>query len=156
MEKIKNVMPIPNWFYTIGELPTSFMESMTYQEQLLWLYNYLNTTIINTFNEIITKFNTMDDDFTTLQNNFNTLNTNVTNFENTMTQDFQTAITTLNTNLANGLTAIETSLSAQLPQLAENVISAKIQAGELNCQLGTSYNDSTEELTFTIQIVEGD
>lgn len=35
---------------TIGNLPTSYMASMSYEEQLLWLCNYLEKTIIPTMN----------------------------------------------------------------------------------------------------------
>lgn len=143
MKKIENVIPIPNWKYTLGELPTSYLESMTYQEQLLWLCNYFSETIAPNINLLITNFNEMFDSFSSLSEDFTELNTTVTN-----------ALTELDENLAAGLTAIETSLSAELPTLAENVISEKIAAGELNCQLGTTYDSTDEELTFTIQVIE--
>ena len=87
----------------------------------------------------------MFDSFTNLSEDFTELDQTVSN-----------ALVELNHNLEVGLTAIETSLSNQLPSLAENVISAKIQAGELNCQLGTSYDSDDEELTFTIQVISGE
>lgn len=143
MKKIENVIPIPNWKYTLGELPTSYLESMTYQEQLIWLCNYFSQTLAPTINELITNFNEMFDSFSSLSEDFTELETTVTN-----------ALTELQEDLTAGLAAIETSLSAELPSLAENVISEKIAAGELNCQLGTSYDSTDEELTFTIQVVE--
>lgn len=143
MKKIENVIPIPNWKYTIGELPTSYLESMTYQEQLIWLCNYFSQTLAPTINELITNFNEMFDSFDSLSEDFTELETTVTN-----------ALTQLQEDLNDGLTSIETNLSAQLPTLAETVISEKIAAGELNCQLGTSYDSDDQELTFTIQAVE--
>ena len=145
MEKINNVGVIPKFNYTLGMLPTSFLESMTYQEQLNWLCNYFNQTIHPTLNDVINGYNETLDAFNSLSNEFTTLSNNVTE-----------TLNNYDSRITNGLTAIETALSAELPALAESVISAKIQAGELNCQLGTSYNSGTQELTFTIQIVEGD
>jgi len=42
--------PFKKMVMTIGELPTSFVDSMTYYECLAWLVNYLQTTIIDTIN----------------------------------------------------------------------------------------------------------
>lgn len=36
---------------SIGEIPTSYLESMTYEEQLLWLCNFLENTVIPAVNE---------------------------------------------------------------------------------------------------------
>lgn len=46
-----NVLPPFKYFCsTIGELPTSYLESMSYYETLVWLCNYLKETIIPTVN----------------------------------------------------------------------------------------------------------
>lgn len=42
--------PFKRLVMTIGELPTSFIESMTYYELLAWFVNYLETVIIPTVN----------------------------------------------------------------------------------------------------------
>lgn len=42
--------PFKKMVMTIGELPTSFVESMTYYELLAWLCNYLENTVIPTVN----------------------------------------------------------------------------------------------------------
>ena len=47
---IKKLKPISKFIYTIGVLPTSYLMSMTYEEQLIWLCNYLEQTIIPTIN----------------------------------------------------------------------------------------------------------
>ena len=39
---------ITKFIYTLGVLPTSYLMSMTYQEQVTWLYNYLQTKVIPT------------------------------------------------------------------------------------------------------------
>ena len=42
--------PFKKMVMTIGELPTSFVESMTYYEMLAWLCNYLENTVIPAVN----------------------------------------------------------------------------------------------------------
>ena len=50
MNKPKSLQPFIKMCATIGELPTSYLVSMTYEEQLLWLCNYLEKTVIPTIN----------------------------------------------------------------------------------------------------------
>ncbi|MBQ1550716.1 MAG: SGNH/GDSL hydrolase family protein [Bacilli bacterium] len=47
---VKTLKPFTRFIYTIGVLPTSYLMSMTYEEQLVWLCNYLSQTIIPTIN----------------------------------------------------------------------------------------------------------
>ena len=47
---VKTLRPFTRFIYTIGELPTSYLMSMTYEEQLIWLCNYLSQTVIPTVN----------------------------------------------------------------------------------------------------------
>ena len=46
----QKVRPITRILATIGELPTSYLISMTYEEQLIWLCNYLEQTVIPAIN----------------------------------------------------------------------------------------------------------
>ena len=48
--EIKNLQPITKFIYTLGVLPTSYLFSMTYQEQLTWLCNYISQTLIPAIN----------------------------------------------------------------------------------------------------------
>lgn len=61
MNKLDNVKKVPHFSYTIGELPTSFKDSLTYQEQLTWLCNYLAATIEPSLNNNINAFNELYD-----------------------------------------------------------------------------------------------
>ena len=138
INKVPIVTPIPNFFYTIGQLPTSFLESMTYQEQLIWLCNYFSKTIEPNLSELDTGFNQ-------LLENFNSLDTEVT--EKVAEQDDK---------ITNGLATIENDISAELPTLVESVVNAKIAAGEISVQLSETYNSETEALTLAIQVTDGD
>lgn len=46
--KVGKLPIITKFIYTLGVLPTSYLMSMTYQEQVTWLYNYLQTKVIPT------------------------------------------------------------------------------------------------------------
>ena len=43
--EIKTISPFKNFCMTIGSLPTSYLESMSYYETLCWLIKYLENTI---------------------------------------------------------------------------------------------------------------
>lgn len=47
---VKTLRPLTRFIYTIGVLPTSYLMSMTFEEQSVWLCNYLQTTVIPTIN----------------------------------------------------------------------------------------------------------
>lgn len=56
-----NLPPFKKMCITIGNLPSSFMESMSYYEALCWLYDYFENTLlpaINTNSEAITELQT--------------------------------------------------------------------------------------------------
>ena len=56
--KVTILPPFKRFCMTIGELPTSYVESMTYYESLVWLCNYLSKTVIpaiNTNGEAVTE-----------------------------------------------------------------------------------------------------
>lgn len=46
MIPVTNLRPFTRMLMTIGQIPTSYLISMTYEEQLLWLCNYLEKTVI--------------------------------------------------------------------------------------------------------------
>lgn len=50
LKDIENLKPFPHFCYTIGMLPSSYKTSMTYEEQLIWLCDYLEKTVIPTVN----------------------------------------------------------------------------------------------------------
>lgn len=49
--KVVILPPFKRFCMTIGELPTSYIISMTYEEQLIWFCNYLEKTVIPAINE---------------------------------------------------------------------------------------------------------
>ena len=50
-QTISDLPVITRFIYTIGVLPTSYKMSMTYEEQVVWLCNYLETQVIPAVNQ---------------------------------------------------------------------------------------------------------
>ena len=50
MIKIDKLNPFGRLCVTLGMLPSSYKESLTYEEQLLWMLNYIEKTLIPTIN----------------------------------------------------------------------------------------------------------
>lgn len=51
MNNIIKLSPLQKFCCTIGNLPSSYLVSLTYEEQILWLCNYLENTVIPTINQ---------------------------------------------------------------------------------------------------------
>ena len=47
---VQSLSPFKKFIMTIGNIPTSYLESMTYAELLMWFCNYLQETVIPTVN----------------------------------------------------------------------------------------------------------
>ena len=60
--------PFKHLVMTIGELPTSFVDSMTYYECLAWLVNYIQNTVIPAVNNNAEAVEELQTAFTTLKN----------------------------------------------------------------------------------------
>ena len=50
LNKVDILPPFKNFFATVGNIPSSYQESMTYYEMLQWFCNYLENTVIPTLN----------------------------------------------------------------------------------------------------------
>lgn len=67
MEKIPKITPFRKFIMTIGNIPTSYLETMSYAEMLMWFCNFLK-------NEVIPAVNNNADAIVELQHYFDTLN----------------------------------------------------------------------------------
>ena len=45
---IESLRPFTRFCLSIGMIPSSYKESLTYEEQIIWLMNYLQNTVIPT------------------------------------------------------------------------------------------------------------
>lgn len=50
LNNVEKLSPLTRFCMTIGQIPASYLVSMTYEEQLLWLCDYLKNTVIPTVN----------------------------------------------------------------------------------------------------------
>lgn len=50
LNKVEILPPFKNFLATVGNIPSSYQESMTYYEMLQWFCNYLENTVIPTLN----------------------------------------------------------------------------------------------------------
>ena len=50
MIKVDKLNPFGRMCISLGMIPSSYKESLTYEEQLLWFMNYLENTVIPTLN----------------------------------------------------------------------------------------------------------
>lgn len=68
MKEIQNIKPFPKFCYTIGMIPTSYKNSLSYEEQLLWFCDFLENTVIPTINNNGQAVEELQNLFTELKN----------------------------------------------------------------------------------------
>lgn len=69
---------------TIGNLPSSYLLSLSYEEQLLWLCNFLDNTLLPTINECIKIVNNIDVNFDEIRENITTINNEISIINDTI------------------------------------------------------------------------
>ena len=86
LKPIINLNPFAKFCCTIGNLPSSYMASLTYEEQLMWLCDYLKNTVIPTVNnnaECVKELQEKYVEFTELTDNkYNEFTENIMNLYN--------------------------------------------------------------------------
>lgn len=70
-EKTVILPPFKHFIMTVGEIPTSYVETMTYYEMLVWFTNYLGKTVIPAINENGEAVTELQNLFVELQNYVN-------------------------------------------------------------------------------------
>lgn len=82
---------------SVGELPSSYLDSMTYYEMLAWLVQYLQTTVIAKINEVVGNDNELAKDFDELRSYVNSQLDKVTELE----KEFESFTTNIDSKLDN-------------------------------------------------------
>ena len=118
MINIENLKPFPKFCCSIGMIPTSYKVSLTYEEQLLWLCDFLENTVIPTVNNNGQAVEELQNLFTKLTNYINNYFDNLD---------------------------VQTEINNKLDEMVEdgtlaNIINQEI-FGEINSQLATNTND---------------
>ena len=68
LKPVGKLNPFAKFCCTIGNLPTSYMISLSYEEQLLWLCNYLEKTVIPAVNTNAEAVQELQDLYVVLKN----------------------------------------------------------------------------------------
>ena len=135
-EELINVKTLPvitKFIYTIGQLPSSYMMSMTYEEQVVWLCNYLEK-------EVIPALNNNAQAVQELQHLYELLKEYVDSyFENLDVQE------EINTKIE------EMVENGELAQILNKAISQKIQVQTLGINPGTLTNDDVDTINTYIE-----
>lgn len=181
--EIKTISPFRNFCITIGALPTSYLESMSYYEMLCWLCKYLENTInpainqnaealkelqeyvanyfdnLDVTDEINAKLDEMADDGTLAQiinvEMIGTLN-NLTTTDKT---DLVHAVNEVNANVKNiNLTSYVTyeSFTTDYGNVTGHITVAKNSDGSLAKVYGVLYLSNLTANTFTTVTLNAD
>lgn len=79
---INRLKGLGNILYNVGNLPSSYREALSYEEQLLWLLNYLEKTVVPTVNECIDEVNKIDVDYQSVKNDIELMKESIENIYN--------------------------------------------------------------------------
>lgn len=136
--------PFRKLVMTIGELPTSFIESMTYYELLAWFTNYLETVIIPTVNNNGEAVEELQQKYIELK----------ANTEEEI-EDFETSMTTLFNELKSFVDNyfdnldVQEEINNKLDQMAEDGVLQEIVANYLNSQAVFGYDTVADMIQAT-------
>lgn len=153
---VESLNPFTRFIYTIGELPSSYLMSMTYEEQLIWLCNYLAETVIPTVNNNGQAVSELQNLYIQLQNYVNHYfdNLDIQNEINTKLDEMASDGTLL--NLIKGY--IDPIYQAYENEInnAINIIDNKVNAVIDNNPIPvSSTSDMTDETKIYINTTDG-
>ena len=100
--EVEKLKPFTKFIYTLGQLPSSYLASMSYEEQLIWLCNYLAQTVIPTVNNNGAAVTELQNLFTELQDYVNEYFDNLDVQEEINTKLDEMALDGTLTNLIKG------------------------------------------------------
>lgn len=132
--------PFRKLVMTIGELPTSFIESMTYYELLAWFTNYLETVIIPTVNNNGEAVEELQDKFIELKADTEQEIADFENDTNTEINRFETELNAAFTTLKNYVDNYFDNLDVQ--EEINNKLDDMAEAGTLQ-EIITQYINTT-------------
>lgn len=148
MIPIKKLEPFRNFCLSIGELPSAFVDSMTYVELLTWLCNYLEKTVIPTVNNNGEAVEELQGLFVELKDYVDTYLDSPEFLEdvNTKLDEMATDGTfdqIINTNITGSLSNLDTTSKT-------NLVSA---INEVNGKVGTLANLTTTAKTDSVSAI---
>ena len=150
-KEVIKLPPFKRMCMTIGELPTSYLESMTYYEMLIWFTNYLSKTVIPTINNNAQAITEIQELFTKLQdyvnNYFDNLDVQeeINNKLDQMVEDgtFEEIISTYYQNCIEKTTFRSKLYMNKIGRINHT---NEINSGYVGCQAGIYINDNIYQL----------
>lgn len=127
LKPIQTLKPFTKFCCSIGALPASYLASLSYEEQLLWLCNYLQETVIPTVNNNGEAITELQELYVTLKNYVDNYFTNL---------DVQNEIDTKLDEMATDGT-LDTIINQQI-------------FGQINSDINTINNELEEGITLMI------
>ena len=139
--------------FTIGMIPTSYLMSLTYEEQIIWICNYIEKNILELLEKnnqelielkeyienYLTGFEELKEEVTNLSNTLDdviiNVDTNASNIDK-LNNDLTNAINTLNNKINNDITALKEYTDYQDSLIRQDI--ENIQIGEIEV-----YNPTT-------------
>ena len=122
---------------SLGNIPASYRESMSYEEQVLWILNKMEKEIIPELNNVIDFLNNIDVNFDEINNKIDTINNQIT----TLTNNYDTLNERVN-NISEELVLLANQLESDLLSL-ENELKDLINQ---NYNTLKSYVDSQDAI----------
>lgn len=158
-EKAVILPPFKHMIMTIGELPSSYVETMTYYEMLVWFTNYLGETVIPAINENGEAVIELQDLFTELQTYVNEYFNNLDVQEEinkkldemsengSLTNLIEMYINPLFNSLSNELTStLNSSISLQNSRISnvESLVTSAVNGNPLVASNTSEMTDTTK------------
>lgn len=111
---VQELRPFKKFIMSIGAIPTSYLESMSYAELLMWFCNYLQNTVIPTINNNAEAVEEVQNAFTSFAQ---AVNDEIERFETGITTDFDNLEDFVNNYFDNNFPEL---VSDKLDEMAEN------------------------------------
>jgi hypothetical protein len=130
------IKPISHLNCTIGMLPSSYKESLTYEEQLMYFMKTLNETIdvVNNLSEIVdnidVNFESINEQIATINLEIEKINDNFSDFSGQIYSTVQAQLNTFNAQILSLLNDYQTIFNASLQNLKDE-LEEEIHAIEL-------------------------
>ena len=126
---VKGLSPFKRFCMTIGELPTSYLETMTYYEMLVWFTKYMQDTVIPTINNNASAVDELQNKYIEFTDN---LLDRQTTFENNLTtrqENYEEEVMTLFNNLQDFVNNYFNNLDVQ--EEINNKLDEMAESGQL-------------------------
>ena len=139
------VLPLKKICMTIGQLPTAYLETMTYYEMLLWFIGYLRDNIIPTVNNNGEALEEVQTIVMSLQNYIN-------NFKDSIDQDVEDLEAYMNDYFEN--LDVQEEIDNKLDDMVEAGTLQEIIADYLNSKAIFGY-DSVADMKLATNLIDG-